>query len=90
MKTLSDTDYSQTLAAVLDHLAVEGRITNADVRSLTKLRYDQVVIFFNRAMAEGHIADMRFWRMFTIPIVQTFRYAQLYGHLFERIGAWTG
>ena len=55
MKTLSDTDYSRTLAAVLDHLVVEGRITNADVRSLTKLRYDHVVIFFNRAMAEGHI-----------------------------------
>ncbi len=55
MKSISDSDYTEALAATLDHLKAEGRITNSEVRSLTKLRYDQVVRFFNRAIDEGHI-----------------------------------
>ena len=34
---------------------IEGRIANKDVRSLTELRYDQVIRFLNRAVDEGHI-----------------------------------
>ncbi len=52
---ISDSDYDEALAATLGHLKVQGRITNKDVRSLTELRYDQVVRLFNRAIDEGHI-----------------------------------
>ena len=39
----------------LGHLKAQGRIANKDVRSLTELRYDQVVRLFRRAIDEGHI-----------------------------------
>ena len=55
MKSISDSDYNEALTATLGHLKVQGRITNKDVRSLTKLRYDQVVRLFRRAIDEGHI-----------------------------------
>ena len=55
MKSISDSDYDEALAATLGHLKVQGRITNKDVRSLTKLRYDHVVGLFSRAIDEGHI-----------------------------------
>ena len=55
MKSISDSDYDEALAATLGHLKAQGRIANKDVRSLTELRYDQVIRFFNRAIDEGHI-----------------------------------
>ena len=55
MKSISDSDYDEALAATLGHLKAQGRIENEDVRSLTELRYDQVIRFFNRAIDEGHI-----------------------------------
>ncbi len=55
MKSISDSDYDEALAATLGHLKAQGRIANKDVRSLTELRYDQVIGFFNRAIDEGHI-----------------------------------
>ena len=53
--SISDSDYNKALAAALGHLKAQGRITNRDVRSLTELRYDQVIKLFNRAIDEGHI-----------------------------------
>ena len=53
--SLSDTDYDEALTATLGHLKAEGKITNREVRSLTELRYDQVIKLFNRAIDEGHI-----------------------------------
>ena len=55
MKKINDSDYDEALEATLGHLKAQGRITNRDVRSLTKLRYDQVVRLFRRAIDEGHI-----------------------------------
>ena len=45
MKSISDNDYDEALAATLGHLKAQGRIANKDVRSLTELRYDQVIRF---------------------------------------------
>ena len=53
--SLSDSNYAKALAVALGCLKIQGRITNSDVRSLTELRSDQVVRFFNRAIDEGHI-----------------------------------
>ena len=50
---LADDAYLTALAAVLELLEMQDRITNSGLRSLTGLNYDQAIKFFKRATLGG-------------------------------------
>ena len=52
---LDDEAYRSALVAVLDYLHTEERMTNAKLRALTGLNYDQAVKFFKRATSSGEL-----------------------------------
>jgi len=56
--SLDDALYRKTLRAVMVHLSKEDRITNALLRELTGINYDQAIRFFNRAVTDGKIRRM--------------------------------
>ena len=49
---LSDEAYEAALSVVREFLDQHERITNAKIRTLTGINYDQAIKFFNRATSE--------------------------------------
>ena len=52
---LDDDAYRSALVVVLDYLRTEERMTNAKLRVLTGLNYDQAIKFFKRATTSGKL-----------------------------------
>ena len=53
--SLPDGAYSTALVSVRKFLRTEKQITNAKLRSLTGLNYDQAIKFFNSAIANKEL-----------------------------------
>jgi hypothetical protein len=50
---LSNEEFEVALPRAVEFLRSHGQLTNARLRGLTGLNYDQAVRFFNRAIARG-------------------------------------